>query len=160
MKIAIISDTHDCEEKTKKLAEALNSKTEILIHCGDLCAPFMLSALREFKGKIYVSLGLSDGDVYKILEIANKNNIKVFDNLGEIEVDKKKIAFCHLPAFAEGLAYTGKYDAVFYGHTHKIDEKKIGKCLLVNPGEIIGRVNKSSYAVYDTEKNKIDFLKI
>jgi len=40
------------------------------------------------------------------------------------------------------LASTGKYDAVFCGHTHKPSVEKIGKTLLANLGEVHGSQGK------------------
>jgi len=80
--------------------------------------------------------------------------------LGEVGLGGKKIAWTHFPQFAKPLAVTGKYDAVFYGHTHKKHEEKIGKTLLVNPGNIMGNPGPASFAVYDTSSDSVDFFDI
>ncbi len=43
MKIGIISDTHDRIDNLHKAITLLQVRgVQILIHCGDLCAPFMI----------------------------------------------------------------------------------------------------------------------
>ncbi|MBI4837164.1 MAG: metallophosphoesterase family protein [Candidatus Portnoybacteria bacterium] len=71
----------------------------------------------------------------------------------------KKIAFTHFPHPAEDLAKGEKYDIVFYGHTHKPWEEKIGRVRLVNPGNLAGQFYKPSFAIYDTGANRLE-LKI
>jgi putative phosphoesterase len=90
----------------------------------------------------------------------NKYKIEQRNDLLEVELEGRKIAVCHKPEFAEGLATTGKYDVVFYGHTHEAKSKKVGETLLVNPGEILGGKGAPSFAIYDTEADKVDFLEI
>ena len=84
---------------------------------------------------------------------------KVFEESGQIKIGGKKIAFCHFPEIGRDLAKTQKYDLVFYGHTHKPWEEKIGKTRLVNPGNIAGLFFRPSFAIYDTKTGKLE-LKI
>ena len=83
----------------------------------------------------------------------------------EVEVGGKKIVFCHFPADAKKLAQSGKYDLVFYGHTHRAWDEKVA-CLLsqgnthmINPGELAGQFYKPTFAIYDTDSEKLE-LKI
>ena len=64
-----------------------------------------------------------------------------------------------LPAHWETSMKSGKYDLVFYGHTHKPWAEKIGNCLLANPGELAGQRFKPTFAIYDIQKDKLQ-LKI
>lgn len=163
MKIAIISDSHDNLTNIKKAIDIMK-KEDIaeIIHCGDLCAPSTLKEIaKNFSGKIHLVFGNVDGDHYLETKISYTEfkNVIVYGDLGELEIDNKKIAFCHLPDFAHGLASEGKYDLVFYGHTHKPFEEQVGKTRLINPGTLAGMFYKASFAVYDTETDKLE-LKI
>jgi uncharacterized protein len=91
---------------------------------------------------------------------AAQYKINLYGEFAELGMEKRKIAVVHLPMFAQALAGSGKYDAVFYGHTHKAEKKRIGKSLLLNPGEIMGRLGKPSIAIYDTEKNDAEIVEI
>ena len=159
MKIAIISDSHDNLPNFKKAGSWLKrEKVKLLIHCGDICAPIVLKeSLRGFSGKVHVIFGNTDGDQYRITKISEEfPNIIVHGELGKIKVAGKKIAFVHFPEFARGLAATQKYDLVFYGHTHKPREERVGKCKLVNPGNVAGLFHKATFAVYNTETDKLE----
>ena len=163
MQLAIISDTHDNLPNFKKaMAWIKKQGIDTVIHCGDACAPATLrEVLKDFSGTIYFVFGNVDGDLYRITKLSYEemSNLRVFGEMGELEIDNKKIAFCHFPEFAKGLAHTQKYDLVFYGHSHKPWEEQAGKCRLVNPGNLSGWPYKATFAVYDTKTDRLD-LKI
>jgi len=160
MKIAIISDTHDTEIRVNEIVKLLKTKTkpDAVIHCGDLCSPFVLEALNELKCPVYICFGYQDCGVALALSERKGPQVHLFDRLGEIK--EEKIAFTHTPIFARALAKTGDYKAVFYGHTHEAKIEKFGDCLLVNPGEIMGRKSKPTYAIYDTKTNEVEIKEL
>lgn len=162
MKVAIISDTHDNLVNLEKfLLWAERSKTKELIMCGDLCAPVTLAKCiaPKFKGRIHVVFGnVSDRSTEK--EWAEKlENVSHYGDLGEFEIDGKKIAITHFPWEAKKLAESGKYDFVFYGHSHEPWIEKVGETYLANPGTLAGMFQKATFAVWDTKSGKLE-LKI
>jgi len=160
MKIGIISDSHDHLENIKKAISILNkNNAEVLIHCGDFCAPFVMEELSEFDGEIHCVFGNID-DRFNTPKKAKKLNINFHGDLAEMELSGRKIAVNHYPKIAEALASIDVYDAVFYGHTHKSEKKKINNTLLLNPGEIMGRISKPTLAVYNTESNDAEIIEI
>lgn len=163
MKIAIISDTHDNLPNFKSVIDWIEKeKIKIVIHCGDINSPAGLKeAIQRFSGKIHLVFGNMD-DVSLFEKPVSEKEIKeaiFYGEIGEIKKGGKKIAFCHFPNIARKLALNKKYDLVFYGHTHKPWEEKIGKCELVNPGNLAGLFYKATFAVYDTKDGKLE-LKI
>jgi len=86
-------------------------------------------------------------------------NVRIHGMVGQIEVDGKKIAFTHFPEKALELAKKDLFDLVFYGHTHKPWEEKIGKTRLINPGTLAGMFYRATFAVYNTETDNLE-LKI
>ena len=163
MKIAIISDTHDNLANLKKAISFIKKgEIKVLIHCGDIFKPETLKeGLKEFQGKIYIIFSEADASFSKIPEDSFEDlpKSKVFEKSGQIKIGGKKIAFCHFPEIARNLAESQKYDLVFYGHTHKPWEEKIGKTQLVNPGNIAGLFFRPSFAIYDTKTGRLE-LKI
>lgn len=160
MLIGIISDTHDHIDNTNKTIEQLNQKgCKVLIHCGDFTSPFMMSELKKFNGDIHACFGNID-DRYNTPKKAKDNNIDLQGDHGFIEIDNKKIAFTHFPVVAQTFASQDKYNIVFHGHTHKKREEKINNTLLINPGEIMGRIGTPSYAIYNTENDSVEFFDI
>lgn len=149
MKIAILSDSHDNAPNLKKALSLIeNNKIKTIIHCGDVSTPETLKELlKSFKGKIYIVSGNADSGFEK------------FPETGRMEVDRKLIAFTHMPKKARELAASQQYDLVFYGHTHKPWEEKVGKTRLVNPGNMAGLFYRASFAIYDAKTDKLE-LKI
>lgn len=148
MKIAIVSDTHDNWPNFKKAIEWLNKeKIELILHCGDINGQEIIDeAHKLFKGEIKYAKGNADYE----LEIPDKT---------ELELENKKIAFMHFPSEAKKAAQSKKYDVVFYGHTHRPWDEKVGDCHMINPGELAGQFYKPSFAVYDTATGNLE-LKI
>jgi len=161
MKIAIISDTHDNLENFKKAISLIKKeKIKFLIHCGDIFEPETVKEiLKDFSGKVHLVLSDVDEDYFENDSLKNSSKIKIWKNFGEIEINKKKIAFCHFPQIAGDLVNSQKYDLVFYGHIHRPWEEKIGKTKLVNPGNLAGLFYKATFAIYDTKTDKLE-LKI
>lgn len=159
MKIAIVSDTHDNLPNFEKAVEyAEKNNIETIIHCGDVCNPDTLkTTLKDFKGATFVAVGNMDADRFEDKTIFREYpGIKIFYEIGEVELGGKKIAFAHLPETAKELALSEKYDLVFYGHTHKPWEEKVGKTRVTNPGNLSGTFYKATFAIYDTENDKLE----
>jgi len=185
MNFAILADSHDNVPNLKKALDWINKQgISLIIHCGDLCAPSMLTRvlIPNFKGEIHLVHG-NVGDPELLEEVAKKiENVQVHGKIGELNLDGKTIAFTHFPAKAKELAKTGKYDLVFYGHTHKpwMEKLKIvslreiprrgkncklspfgrspvgGKIVqLVNPGTLAGMFYKATFATFDTETGEL-----
>lgn len=159
MKIAIISDTHGNLANIKRILDWLaREKIKLIIHCGDVAGPAVLrDGFGKFDGEILLVMGNADFGFKEDYEVFP--NVKVFEKQGEVVLDKKRIAFAHYLEPARDLANSGKYDLVFYGHTHRPWEEKIRDCRIVNPGETAGQYQKSTFAVYDTQTGKLE-LKI
>jgi putative phosphoesterase len=104
-----------------------------------------------FTGPVHCVFGNNDGDALFLSRIARQaNNVTLYPQMGELELDGKKLAFIHYPHIASGLAASGKYDAVFSGHTHEHKVEKMGCTLWANPGEVMGRFGQPSFGLYDT----------
>jgi len=162
MKIAILSDSHDNIPNIEKALDWINQAgISLIIHCGDLAAPAVLSKviMPKFSGEFHFVHG-NVGDP-ELLEKVAKDfpNVTVHGEVGQIELDNRKIAFTHFPEKALELAKKGTFNLVFYGHTHKPWEEKIDDCRMVNPGTLAGMFYKATFAVYDTTSDKLE-LKI
>lgn len=162
MKIAIMSDSHDNIWKIDQ-ALALVEDVGALLHCGDLCSPFVINRLGEWAGdrKVYIVWGNNDGD--KAMITANAENFPSIVLCGEyarLDLDGVKIFATHYPGIAEPVADSGDYDLVCYGHDHTRAVREIGDTVLLNPGEIMGMNGPSTLAVFDTEKRKTSFIEI
>lgn len=167
MKIAVLSDIHDNIWNLEKvLADLKRRKAEAIIFCGDFCAPAVFNILAGTDIPVHAVFGNVDGAAFQLVALAlTKFKHVTFygyrgEHFGETELGGRRVAFCHEPKFAQGLACLGEYDAVFYGHTHKTSQEKVGQCLLLNPGEVMGKSGKCTYAIYDTKVNRAEVVEI
>jgi len=153
MKIAIISDSHDHIEPLDKVLDYLKKKKiQILIHCGDVSTIDTLNyILRHFDGTMYLARGNADN--FQISKDKN-NKLKLFDNLGRLVIEGKKISFIHKIAEIKQADIKAS-DVVFYGHDHRPWMKLKDNTIIANPGNCAGMSYMSTFAVYDSKTNKI-----
>ena len=153
MRIAVISDTHDHLRNLERAISEINvERVDALLHCGDLCSPFVIERLAAFEGAVHIVFGNNEGDRYTIELVSEGfDNIEIHGEVGFLETPDGKIALTHRPEFARGLASTGSYIAVFYGHTHIHRKEMIGDTHLVNPGELMGLREEPGWIVFDLE---------
>lgn len=152
MNVAVLSDVHDNIWNLAKVMPAV-AGADLLLFLGDFCAPFTLKQMADgFSKPIHCVPGNNDGDMLLLTRIAAQaGNVTFHNPVGTLDLEGRSIAFAHYPEIAEGLAATGKYAAVFSGHTHVFRQEQHGPTLWVNPGEVMGRYGEPSYGFYETE---------
>ena len=60
--------------------------------------------------------------------------------------------------FFSALALGGVYDLVCHGHSHERVIEQVGETLRVNPGEVMGRLGLSTYALYETSTGQAEIV--
>lgn len=153
MRIAIVSDSHDQIANLHRAVMLANAeRAEILIHCGDLISPFMLNRLHLFQGEVHLIYGNNIGDLHLISSRCETifGNITHHGIQGSIVADGLHIGFTHYPDLARGLAFTGTYDVICCGHNHLAAVEQINSCLLINPGDLLGKDSIPGFAILDT----------
>jgi putative phosphoesterase len=153
MRIAVISDSHDNIWKLDEAMPHLRA-AQAVIHCGDICSPFMIRRLGEgLKGiPVHVVWGNNDGDKLLMTRVARDfPDIELHGEIAELELGGLAVAVNHYPAVARGLAHSGKYRLVCYGHDHQAHDERVGECLLLNPGELMGLKGVSRLALVDSD---------
>ena len=168
MKIAIVSDSHGNVANFKKIVQWLNKEDiRLIFHAGDIGSPESLKeSLADFSGEFFGVFVNMDKDFKILIDEYNKiPRVKIEKEILETEIPSpgsgqvKKIAITHFPEEAHNLAESGRYNLVFYGHTHKPWEERAGNCRLINPGESAGQFYKPTFAVYDIATDVLE-LKI
>jgi hypothetical protein len=158
-KVAIMSDSHDnIWNLEKALAQVNASGAGMLLHLGDLVAPFIVAQLAQaFEGPIHIIEGNNDGDGRLQQQVAaNFSHVTLHDVYVEVGFGRRKFALIHYPQPARPLAHSGLFDVVCYGHDHRANHEMIGKCHLVNPGEIMGRFGQPSWGLYDCDSHTFE----
>ncbi len=166
MNIAVFSDSHDNTDAiTWVLHHARQEGCTYGIHCGDIVAGFSAQLLAQSPFPIIAVFGNNDGDHKYLRQVAAESNgILTFSDdggTGTETIDNRTIFISHYPEPARHAASTGRYDAVFYGHTHHHAIDAIGNTLLCNPGELYGgRTGTISYLIYDTTRHTVRTISI
>lgn len=173
MLIAIISDTHDNIPNLKKVLDyCRENKIEKLIHCGDLAEIETLDFIKEnFSGDIFWTFGNMDRGHSADYPFADGKykGINIFSKHGEVEIANKKIAFVHFPEYARRLAEEGRFDYLFYGHTHmpwtetvqgENNQGNIKACELLNPGNVANQRYAPTFAVWNSLDEKFQLIRI
>ena len=149
MRIGVISDTHG--HLTSALAavrmlEALN--VQAVLHCGDIGSveiPKLLSAWPA-----HLVFGNCDSDVDELRAAIEQAGMACYGQFGNLQLGGRRIALLHshdAKLFRE-VSTSGDYDLVCYGHTHRAEQRRVGKTLMLNPGAL-HRANPHSIATVD-----------
>lgn len=160
--LGLISDTHDnlkAVDQALKIFKDYNVK--LILHAGDWVAPFTLKRLAQAGIKIIGVFGNNDGEKRLLLEFAKKFNVDLNTEIATININDKNIALIHGTSsiIVEALARSNMFDVVVYGHTHKKELRRIGKTLLINPGEACGYLSgEATVAILDVETMDVKFL--
>lgn len=146
----------------KVLGYCIDKRIRTIICCGDLASLETLDFLNDnFSGRIHYTFGNMDNDQLQKITFSQiyKNSI-LYKEFGETELGGKKIAFVHFPQEAKSLCASGRYDFVFYGHTHKPWEEMIGNCKMLNPGNVAGEIYPPTFAIWNTLTDKFELVRI
>ncbi|WP_456397572.1 metallophosphoesterase [Desulfurobacterium sp.] len=151
MKVAIVSDSHDNVEKSRKFVEIVNSMdVGFVVHCGDIISPFTIEIFKKVEAPLTVVFGNNDGEVAGLL--------KKFPEIRKpplfMEIDGKKAVVMHEPVLLDVIP--GSVDFLFFGHTHEVFVDKIKGTVVINPGELCGYLsNHSTFAILDTVTGEV-----
>ncbi|MGV1098450.1 YfcE family phosphodiesterase [Thiovibrio sp. JS02] len=163
MRIAILSDTHDHIGNLRAAVKYINAySVSMLIHCGDLISPFMLDELAKFAGAVHLIYGNNAGDQHLISQSCGSRypGITQHGIFGAVEAGGRKIAFTHYPQLARGIACQGLFDVVCCGHNHRYHVEKVGACLLINPGELLGKDDQPGFAILQCETMQVERVEV
>lgn len=163
MHIGIFSDVHDNLSNLKRMMAFFTERgIDTLIFCGDFCSPIPARVLGSFGGTVHCVFGNGDGDRLTIERIARSDspNLVIHGEWAELDIEDATFAVTHYPFYAQGLARTEDYRAVFSGHTHERHQERFGECLWLNPGEVLGWKGPATCAVYDTTTNDAEYIEL
>lgn len=167
MKVAVLSDSHD---NIWVLRSALKSiqDADILICCGDLCSPFVISIIAQnFVKPIHMVYGNNDGDPFRITKNANRfSNVEIDGELFIGEIGGKSFAVNHYDNIGLEIAKSQIHDVVCFGHNHHHQVERFGKTLVINPGTIMGyspldqREVPPTFVMYDTDRDAVSSFQV
>ncbi|MDI6845238.1 MAG: metallophosphoesterase [Candidatus Saccharicenans sp.] len=153
--IGLMSDSHDNLTAIRKAVELFNRlNCSLVVHAGDVVAPFAARELKSLKCPVKAVFGNCDGE---------KAGLKAaFEEFGEIS--EAPLIFTH----GNLRFYVSHYpvdrppagiDVVVFGHTHRAQFNRDGQVIVVNPGETCGWVKGiSTVAVLDPVSLVVDII--
>jgi uncharacterized protein len=161
MKIGLISDTHDNIENIQNAISIFDDRSvSFVIHAGDIISPKAVEAFAQVK--LIGVLGNNDVDVTGLKNAFDKIGGQLKGEFCEIEQDNLIFAIYHGTNSKknESIIQSGKYDVVVYGHTHRVQNKRVGKTLVINPGTANGWFfgYRATAVVFDTRTKEPEFL--
>ncbi|MCI4625770.1 MAG: metallophosphoesterase [Candidatus Magnetoovum sp. WYHC-5] len=159
MLVGILSDTHDNLSNLRKAVDVFNNMSvSLVLHAGDFTSGFTFRVLKDLQADFKGIFGNNDGDVYFLTKMSQN---RIFKQPYEFVVDSKKGLMIHEHFLVDSLAASGQYDILIYGHTHNAHVEKIGKTLIINPGETCGWLHqRASVAVLDTNIMDVSIVEL
>ncbi len=151
--IGVISDTHDDYKAIYRAGEVFRKAgVAAVVHAGDWTAPFSMLKMRRALGPgvpIYTVFGNNDGDRYMAALRAREANVEVLGEAALLQLGGRRIGLYHGTAdiLVEAMARSGMFDVVVYGHTHRIDVRRVNGTLVINPGEACGCASERKTAM-------------
>ncbi len=156
MILGVISDTHDDLEKIDRAICVLDdAAVDLIIHCGDWCAPFSVERFAAGPAPMVTVLGNNDGDILLIRQKTVEAGHTFAGQYAFFEHGGRSIAVLHgeHPEVIDALARCGTYDIVFHGHTHERRDATVAGTVVANPGW-------DDILLYDTQTGERRFVPI
>lgn len=157
MKIAILSDIHDEKAALGVILTEIRQKgCEMVFALGDYTTLEIFKQICNLHLPVYAVFGnmdLAQSAIEGWVKTASFT-ITLRQEMNRVRIGKSNVALTHFPAIAEKLLKSGMYNAVFFGHTHKSEQRREEDTLIANPGA----VKEGSFGLYDSESNEIEMI--
>lgn len=162
MKIGIIADTHDDVGNLGVALEALRAEgVATILHCGDVCEPYVIRALAGFD--VWIAQGNMDRDFKLAQAVEERLGHGRFAWLQKPTLDGYRVAMLHgeNEEVLGNLIASGEYAYILYGHTHRRRDQTIGRTRVINPGALGGRQSeRRSFCILDLATGETRFVEL
>jgi hypothetical protein len=157
--IGVMSDSHDNVTQVRKAVTLFKGAgCDLVLHAGDVVAPFAARELEALGCPIKAVFGNCDGEKQG-LEIALEKFGEIQDAPLLFTHGGRQVLLVHYHFSVATYASSGKYDVIIFGHTHKPNIRREGKTLLLNPGEAGGWLTgKSTVSLLDPERLEAEII--
>jgi putative phosphoesterase len=158
MLIGILSDTHSNYDIVKRVREILDERQiKEILHCGDIEDAVTVHLLDGLSAQFV--LGNCDLDTPELKQAIKAIGGVLCDGFGHLERESCKLAWIH--GHEQGrfrdLVNAQHFDFVFYGHTHRQEQHRVGKTEVINPGALY-RAREKSFAILDTKSRQVEIV--
>lgn len=155
MKIGAIADSHDNLPMIRKAVELFNGRSDIslVVHAGDIIAPFALRELLKLRVPLKAVFGNNDGERVGLRSMLPE----ICEPPLTLEIGGRSVRIAHS---RDGAGETDGLDVVVYGHDHKAGIQP-GRPLKVNPGECCGYLSgRATVAVIDLDRLAAEIIEL
>lgn len=162
MRIGLMADSHDrvpaIAEFGRRFREA---GVALVLHAGDYCSPFALSALLDDGLPMAGVFGRNDGDHEGLRAAAAKGvGGELYESPHSVELNGTRILLVYDIADVSERSIAS-HAIVIHGCTHRQMRDQCGDTLIVNPGEACGWLfGTPSAAILDLDTAQVDFLSL
>lgn len=148
MRIGVISDSHDRADAVESAVALLVAEgVGAIVHLGDVCGPAVGALLHATGIRLFGVFGNCDRDRTALAESTGG----AFVEGPRVEtMAGRSILFAHSFDELESSIVPGRFDLILFGHTHRVVEMRVGRALVLNPGEACGlSTGRATCAVVD-----------
>ncbi len=137
MQVGIISDTHDHHRHVLRAVEVFAERgVQCVLHAGDIVAPFTAKAFSGLPGVKFIAVfGNNDGEKLFLRQTIAGFGGEIHEYCYKGELAGRRVYMTHTDHNVEEVAASQMYDLLVYGHTHQQDIRRVGRTLIINPGE-------------------------
>jgi putative phosphoesterase len=137
MRIGIISDTHDHLPNARQAVEIFRRHgVQYVLHAGDIVAPFTARIFSELRDAKFIAVfGNNDGEKLQLKRVVEGFGGEIHEYCYQGELAGRKVCMVHTDHMVEELAASQRHDLVIHGHTHHPETRRVGRTLIINPGE-------------------------
>ena len=157
MRIGLMADTHDRVPAVASLLDRFAAEgVSMVMHAGDYCSPFCLAPFHQRGIALLGVFGRNDGDRETLAAYAARGmGTEIYESPHSFDVAGQQILLVHDIAEVSGRSIES-HNFVIHGCSHLEGQKKIGKTLVINPGEACGWLHgKCTAAILDTETGEV-----
>jgi putative phosphoesterase len=158
MRIGVLSDSHNDADFVKRALDAFRERgIRTAVHCGDLTSPEIVRLFEGFETHfVRGNMDARPGDIDQA--IATTAGPRSYGRKWEGTLAGKRIAVCHGDdsSLLNELLWSGGYDYVFHGHTHRPRDERIGKTRVVNPGAH----DTNTVCIVDLARDEVEFIEL
>jgi uncharacterized protein len=160
MLIGILSDTHSNYDIVKRVRDLLDERQiNKILHCGDIEDAETVQLLEGLSAQFV--LGNCDYYTPELRAAIQDVGGLLHDGFGHIEQDGCNVAWIH--GHEQGrfrdLVNAQHFNFVFYGHTHRQEQHRVGKTEVINPGALY-RARDKSFAILDTMSREVEIVMV
>jgi hypothetical protein len=161
VRVGLLADTHDRVPAVDELLRRFSAAgVSLVLHAGDVCAPFTLAPLRDHALPLLGVFGRNDGDREGLVAAASALPAggELHEAPHSLELEGTSLLLVHSLAGARERSIDA-HQVVVHGSTHLAEQRTRGATLLVNPGEACGWLHGTpTGAILDLATRHVEFL--